>query len=76
MIFLIEKINEFLQPLYDYLLNGLTSSLNNNIIDGELLRINLSWAELPTFTTTILVALFILFVIKIISKILGVFIWR
>lgn len=76
MQFLIEKITEFLQPLCDYLSNGLSTSINKNIIDGELLRINLSWAELPTFTTTLLVVLFILFVIKIICKILGVFIWR
>lgn len=76
MQFLIEKITEFLQPLYDYLSNGLSDSINKNIIDGELLRLNLSWAEFPTFVTTLLVVLFILFVIKIISKMLGVFIWR
>lgn len=76
MEFLIQKINEFLQPLYDYLLNGITNSINNNIIDGELIRINLTWNELPSITTTILTALFIILVVKLVMKILGVFIWR
>lgn len=76
MQFIINEIQSFLQPLYDYLLNGLSSNANNNIFNGSLINISLTWNELTyvitCFLTILLIYLFILFVIKL----LGVFVWK
>lgn len=80
IFYLFETIYEFWYALiYDNMIYGQwndPSYASNNIIDGELIKINLTWLDLPSVLAAITIILLVYFFIKFVVKLLGIFVWK
>lgn len=76
MTFILNEIQTFLQPLYNYLINGLSTNANNNIFNGTLINISLTWNELTYVITCLFTMLLIYLFIMFVIKLLGIFVWK
>lgn len=84
MIDALTYLYEILFEFWSYLISTLMvgsgfsdpGSGMNNIIDGDLIRINLIWEDLPAFFTVLTIILLIYLFVKFIVKLLGIFAWK